>query len=82
MRQEEQQLRNETWIQDHRITTLTQISQGKGPDAPWIVLECLQEERSHASPAILATQLLQAIQANPRPNQNPRPNPPHPGVAL
>ena len=85
-RQEEQQLRNETWTLDHRIATLTQILHGKGPDAPRIVLECLQEERSHAPHAVLATKLLQAIQANPGPNQNPRPDPrpdpPHSGVTL
>ena len=88
-RQEEQQLRNETWTPDHRIATLTQILHGKGPDAPRIVLECLQEERSHPPHAVLATKLLQAIQANPVPNQNPRrahpdprPDPPHPRVTL
>ena len=78
-RQEEQQLRNETWTPDHRIATLTQILHGKGPDAPRIVLECLQEERSHPPHAVLATKLLHVIQAHP--NQNPRPDPrPDPGV--
>ena len=81
-RQEEQQLRNGTWTPDDRIATLTQILHGKGPDAPRIVLECLQEERSHPPHAVLATKLFQAIQANPVPNQNPRPDPLHHGVAL
>ena len=92
-RQEEQQLRNETWTQDHRIATLTQILDGKGPDAPRIVLECLQEERSHGPHSILATKLRQAIQTNPGPRPNPPdppdppnppdpPDPPHPGPGV